>query len=321
MPQAMIGLSRDLELASELLRRRRDDGYNPPLPRQASETLVERELKLLRDCDSLTTVTRDSRYVGFTCWTHLAWDSDQLGLPVARLDLLVSEGGYEDSVDCKCSLLKTVAEECRARGMRYLTARVSASDLSTIHALQREAFELLDGLLTFSLKVRDIVPRPANGDIEVRLFRPPDLDQILAIGKSAYTCDRFHVDRALKPGTADRLYETWLRRSCNGQAADAVIVAAKGAEVLSYVTCRLGRNSEEAQDVAIGVIPLVATAAGARGCGIGRAALDGALDWFRLHGAEVVEVGTQMQNVGACRLYEQAGFRMARMNLTFRRLL
>jgi dTDP-4-amino-4,6-dideoxy-D-galactose acyltransferase len=318
----MLDLSQDLELATELLRRREDDGYNPPRPRQSSKAQLEQELGLLADSDSFTTITRNSKgMLGCACWRHLAWDSVQLGMAAARLDLLVSAGGFEEAIERKSALLKTVAEECRAHGVRYLTARVDASDLSTIRALAKESFDLLDGLLTFSLKLREAASRPVNSDLEIRLYRPPDLDDVLAITRSAYTCDRFHADRALAPDVADRLYEAWVRCSCSGQEADAVMVTTRQGKVLAYATCKLRRNSDAGAGAPAGMIGLVATAEEARGFGIGSATLEGALGWFRQQGVEVVEVGTQMQNVGACRLYEHAGFRMARMNLTFRRLL
>jgi len=320
--QTMFDLSQDLELATDLLRRREEDGYNPPRPRLRSEAQLEQELRLLANSDSFTTITRNSQgMLGCACWRHLAWDSRQLGMPAARIDLLVSAGDFEEAIERKSALLNTVAEECRAQGVRYLTARVGASDHSTIRALTKESFDLLDGLLTFSLKLCEAVPRPVNRDLEIRLCRPPDLDELLAITRSAYTCDRFHVDRALAPGVADRLYEAWVRRSCSGQEADAVMVSTRQGKVLAFATCKLGRDSDAGAGASTGTIGLVATAEEARGLGIGSATLEGALDWFRQQGVEVVEVGTQMQNVGACRLYEQAGFRMARMSLTFRRLL
>jgi dTDP-4-amino-4,6-dideoxy-D-galactose acyltransferase len=320
--KTMFELSQDLELAADLLRGREEDGYNPPRPRKTPQAQLEHELRLLANRDSFTTIIRSSQEVlGCVCWRHLAWDSSQLGMPAARLDLLVSAGGFEEAIERKSAMLATVVEECRAHGVRYLTARVDASDLSTIRALERERFELLDGLLTFSLKLREAVYRAVNKDLEIRLYRPPDLDEVLAIARAAYTCDRFHVDRALAPGVANRLYDAWIRSSCSGQSADAVMVATRQGKVLAYVTCRVGRDSDAGAGASIGTIGLVATAEEARGSGIGSATLEGAFGWFRPQGVEVVEVGTQMQNVGACRLYEQAGFRMARMNLTFRRLL
>jgi dTDP-4-amino-4,6-dideoxy-D-galactose acyltransferase len=320
--QTTFELSQDLELAADLLRGREEDGYNPPRPRKTPEAQLRQDLRLLANSGTFTTIIRSSREVlGCVCWRHLAWDSSQLGMAAARLDLLVSAGSFEEAIERKSAMLATVAEECRAHGVRYLTARVDAADLSTIRALERERFELLDGLLTFSIKLREAVSRPVNTDLEIRLYRPQDLEEVLAIARSAYTCDRFHVDRALAPGVADRLYDAWVRSSCSGQAADAVMVATRQGKLLSYVTCKIGRDSDAGAGAPTGTIGLVATAEEARGSGVGSATLDGAFGWFRQQGVEVVEVGTQMQNVGACRLYEQAGFRMARMNLTFRRLL
>ena len=320
MLHTIFELSEDLELTTELLRRREEDGFNPPRPRQISKAQLEQELKLLANSDSFTTITRNSQgMLGCANWSRLAWDSGQLGMPAARVELLVSTGSFEEAFERKSALLKAVVEECRAQGVRYLTARVGASDLSTIRALTNASFDLLDGLLTFSLKLREAVPRPAKTGLEIRLYRPPDLDALLEITRSAYTCDRFHVDRALAPGVADRLYENWVRRSCSGQEADAVMVASGQDKVLAFATCKLRRDSDARAST--GTIGLVATAEEARGLGIGSATLEAALDWFRQQSVEVVEVGTQMQNIGACRLYEQAGFRMARVSLTFRRLL
>lgn len=322
MAQAASDLSEDRQVIAELLRTRQDDGYEPPQVRISSEASGQRDLRLLSNRDSSVSVTRTGNTIaGLVCWTHLRWDSEQLGMPVAKLDLLVSTGGYQEAFERKSALLRMAAEECRIRGVRYLTARVGAADLSTIHALGRAGFDMIDGILTFSMKLEDAVRRPVANGIEVRLFQPRDLDQVLAIAQSAYTCDRFHVDRVLAPGVADRLYAAWVRRSCSGEEADAVVVAAKQGRVLSYVACKLTGESAASGEPSAGIIILVATAERARGQGVGSAAVQGALDWFREQGAQTAEVGTQMQNVAACRLYEQCGFRMSRMSLTFRRLL
>ncbi len=314
MLQSPFDIAEDRDAVAELLRGRRHDGHEPPVPATLSDAALERELDLLTSRRSFGTVTRNGRQaLGVACWTHLAWDSEQIGMSAARVDLLVSGGGYQEALERKVSLLRNVVEECRLQGVRYLTARVSANDLSTVHALGRSGFELMDGILTFSLSLRDARPAPSRGGFDVRLFQPGDLDQILAIARSAYTCDRFHADRALAGGAADRLYAEWVRRSCSGEEADAVVVAARKDRVLGYVTCKVTPP--------VGSIVLVATAEEARGQGVARAALEGAFDWFRAQAVETVEVGTQMQNMSACRLYEQNGFRMSRMGLTYRRLL
>ena len=322
MTQVQWDLSQDLESAVGLLRARQDDGHQPPVTRIASDATLERELSLLTNRKSFVTATRSGESVlGLASWTPLAWDSEQLGMPAARIDLLVSSGDYREARDRKCALLRSVADECRVHGIRYLTARMPAEDLSSINALGSEGFDLMDGILTFSIRLDGVAPHPASNGFEVRLFQSSDLEQLLSIAGSGYTCDRFHVDRALAPGVADRLFSAWVARSCSGQEADAVVVAVTGRRVLAYVTCKVGSAESGDAGEQVGRIVLVATAREARGRGVASAVLQGALDWFQRQGTKVVEVGTQMQNVVACRLYEQNGFRMARTSLTFRRIL
>jgi ribosomal protein S18 acetylase RimI-like enzyme len=45
----------------------------------------------------------------------------------------------------------------------------------------------------------------------------------------------------------------------------------------------------------------------------------GALDWFRDQGVDIVEVGTQLSNIPASRLYESCGFRLVASSLSLRK--
>ncbi|MBI4874396.1 MAG: GNAT family N-acetyltransferase [Acidobacteria bacterium] len=241
-------------------------------------------------------------------WQPLPWDSEQFGFPAARLELPAAEARerYE-------KLVEAALAECRQAGIRHIVARVGAGELAAIHALEAAGFETLDGIQTLALELADWTPAAAPDGIEVRLFRPADLGSVLAIARTSYVCDRFHADSALGPGVADALHAAWVRNCCSGQAADAVVVGAQDGEALGFVTCKLeGRR---------GRIILVATASRARGRGIARAMTEGALRWFQSQGAEGVEVGTQLRNVAAARLYESRGFRLTAVSLTLRKVL
>jgi len=233
----------------------------------------------------------------------LPWDSEQFGFPAARLDALARETPEGIAALAACA---------KAQGVRHLTARVSANDLATIHALEMNAFHLVDGIQTFELSLEHPIP-PAAG--RVRNFRDEDLEALLAIARTAYVHDRFHVDSAIPTEIADRIHETWVRNSCSGLAADAVIVAehADTREPAAYVTCKCADG--------IGTIILVATAQSARGLGLARAATFGALAYFKRRGCTHVHVGTQLRNVAAGRLYESCGFRLRAVSLTYRKLL
>jgi RimJ/RimL family protein N-acetyltransferase len=249
---------------------------------------------------------------GVATWRNLVWDTEQFGMPAARLDLLEAGGSYAESRSEKQKLLASVLAQCRAAGIRHLSARIDTGDCTTIHALEQAGFELIDGIQTFLLPLHGnhgSVP-PAT-----RLFEPRDLPEVLEIGRTAFTFDRFHADPALSPAVADQVNQSWTRNCCLGTAADAVTVAEADGRVASYVTCQADWNAGR------GIIILVATAEWARGRGAARRASSAALHWFAGQRLETVEVGTQFRNIPAARLYESLSFRLTRTSLSFRKVL
>jgi ribosomal protein S18 acetylase RimI-like enzyme len=256
---------------------------------------------------------------GLAVWTSLAWDSQQLGVGAGRLDYLIASGDYQNQYAIKEVLLRMVLKTCADQGIQHFTARVHASDLSTIHLLEQYGFITVDGILTFSLDITDAHWPSHPAGLEIRLARPEDIEQIKAIARSSYIYDRFHSDPCIPKAVADELHAVWLENSCLGKAADAVVVAAENGRILGYVTCKVDRQTTEYLGLTIGTIVLVATAADARGRGVARAITCGALDWFRDQGVDIVEVGTQLRNIPASRLYESCGFRLVASSLSLRR--
>lgn len=249
---------------------------------------------------------------GRAIWRVLEWDSEQFGFPAARVDQLEAPGSYEEARETKSKLLEKVLEECRGEGIRHLIARVDAADLTATHALEEAGFELIDAIQTFSVELSGRFQQIPGG---TRLLTPDDVPPVLEIGRTAFVHDRFHADSALGPGVADRVNEVWTRNCCLGTAADGVVIAEDGGRVASFVTCRLDVGSRR------GTIILVATADWARGRGAARRATVRSLHWFGTQGMATVEVGTQLRNIPAARLYESLGFRLAGASLTLRKLL
>jgi ribosomal protein S18 acetylase RimI-like enzyme len=255
------------------------------------------------------------------CWTPLAWDSGQFGFPAARVDVLVAAGDYGGALQHKRQLLEALLDGCRRAGIRHLVGRVDCGDFSSIHALECAGFELIDGIQTLALRLPCPLPEVRAEALEVRLFRDEDLEQVLTIARSSYIFDRFHADSAISPETADAVNEAWVRDSCAGKAAEAVLVAAQGDTVLGYVSCKIDGQTEPALGVLLGTIVMVATSQQARARGVARATTFAALEWFAAQGVGIVEVGTQLRNIPAGRLYESCGFRLVRSSLTLRKLL
>jgi dTDP-4-amino-4,6-dideoxy-D-galactose acyltransferase len=249
--------------------------------------------------------------VGIGCWRYLPWDSAEFGFPAGRVELLLGEE--------KDGLRDAIEHSAQSQGICHLTARLDAGDLETIQVLERAGYELIDGILTFA--------RPASGsdrlapDSRVRPFQHSDLTEVLRIARTAYSLDRFHADTALTHDVADRVNESWVRNSCKGIGADVVLVASTGAAVMGYVTCRIDAETLPVLGTSFGSIVMVATAAETRRRGIAQALTMGALAWFHERGVQMVEVGTQLRNLPASRLYERCGFHLSGSALTLRKIL
>ena len=290
---------------------------------RVNQLMCEQSRRLLTRPQTETLCWRnDFEVTGLASWTRLAWDSEQFGFPTARLDLLAASGDHRAAAVIKTSLVKEVVRDCRNSGIHHLVCRVDAAGMDSIEALQRNGFELIDGIQTFSLRIpRAATFERASNAFTLRLFQEADLPQVLQLARTAYVHDRFHADRALDKETADRINETWLRNSCLGQIADAVIIAAAGNTVLGYVTCKIDKEATRVLGTGCGEIGMVATTTSARNSGVASAATFHALEWFAMQGVEFVEVGTQLRNIAAARLYERCGFRLAAASLTWRRII
>jgi len=260
-------------------------------------------------------------------WRFLPWDSQQLGFVCARLEHIVLAGDYSQQQRLGDLLLPEAIRHCSAKGVRYLWARLDSSNLSALHLLERHGFLTVDGILTFALRLDQAVvsellaSRSAESAARVRPARPEDRQRLVQLARSAYEHDRFHSDPLIPRPVADEVYALWMENACQGTAADVVLVAEQQGRVQSYVTALLDREAEQYLGLRVGNIALVGTAADARGQGLAQAAMQGTLAWFREHGVQVVEVGTQLRNVPAARLYEGLGFRLVATSISLRHWL
>ncbi|HEY3743052.1 MAG TPA: GNAT family N-acetyltransferase [Bryobacteraceae bacterium] len=259
---------------------------------------------------------------GAIAWRKLDWDSELFGFPAARIDLLAVRGGYSEARSTACVLIeKAVEDAIGSAQIRHLSARVDASSLGLAHALTDCGFELIDGIQTFALPLGE----RSQGEpaAHTRLAKETDAEAIAAIARSSFVYDRFHNDLAIGVETADRVHEAWARNSVSGQAADAVLVCCANdpESIDSFVTLKIDSENAAALGMRIATIPLVATAVEARGQGAARRATEAALDWCRNERVDIVEVGTQISNIPAARLYQAAGFRTTAISLTYRKLI
>ena len=261
------------------------------------------------------------RCEGFASLRQLPWDTKLTGLSSARFDYLVAHGSYALQCEVKRDLMAVALHHCEDCDIQHLSIRLPASDTSGLHVLEEAGWITVDAILTFALELDDLLVAEAGAGIITRLATPADSQQAGDLARESYIHDRFHSDPAISAARANELHSVWLRNSCEGHAADAVILAEDEEGLLGYVTCKLQRDTQVHLGTLIGTIVLVATAERARKQGVARAATLAALDWFREQGTGIVEVGTQLRNIPASRLYESCGFRLVGSSISLRKVL
>lgn len=231
---------------------------------------------------------------------RLAWDSDQFGIEVARIE----------PAQMNPDALRTSLEACERAGMELAYWTVDPRD----DALNAAAL-MLGGLLVDQRCVYERLVTPGEGVLrpgqtaEARLLSARSRELLAQLALQSGEQSRFKVDSNMPDGAWEGLYRAWMNRSLTHEIAEAVLIETDGDDPIGMITLARSETS--------GVIGLFGVDGSQRGRGVGTALLSRALDWFQRAGCERVEVATQGDNSGARRVYERAGFHLASRSNVF----
>ncbi len=216
-------------------------------------------------------------------------------------------GGLVISGDFSPDELIEVIERASSSGYRHLTARFHGSQLEWGQALAAAGFYLTDVGVTFSRDV-DSVPVP---DLPIRAATPEDIPALREMSRGLFLTSRFYHDPFFSRDEADGLFAVWAENSVRGEAADLALVVDTGDGPVGYVTLRLSD---------IGVIVLIGASRKAPR-GTGNALMAAAHRTYLERGITRAEVRTQAYNYPALGLYLRWGYRIARTDVTWCRML
>lgn len=250
------------------------------------------------------------------------WDTEQLGFPCARVEILtiIGDDGNSDTVrEIADNLLEVMHQDCRSRGVQYLIARIPSTAVEVAQSLQQNGYLLVDGLINYHYDLSLPIPdTPIIPNIVFRQGNTGDIAQCLHIASQSYTLDRFHSDPLISKERADQVHRLWVENSFRKISADQVWVAEYQQKAQAYYTGSIDKVSQQVFPDTIGHIGLVAAGQALRGKGVATALCIYALHGFHQMGVRQVEVGTQIANITAQRIYQKAGFRPVNSFLTFR---
>jgi len=297
--------------------------YRPYLacPDTSSEGRVEYLFASLVSAQERGATTRvaqaDGEVQALAQWELLPWDTQMLGFPVARISALYRFPS-EVAFGFQKELLHDLVEEVRAAAVQYLMVRVPAGDIPAIGQLESLGFRMVDGILSFGRSLQDLPPQ--SGPDIVRTAGSQHISALREIAGASFSIDRFHSDPAIGPAKADEVQRAWIENSCTG-LADCVLVVEVDGELAGFTTLKLDRLAENKLGIRMGVIELVAVLPRFRRRGLAHALSLASLHWFHRAGCQWAEVGTQVANIHAARVYQSAGFLLTASSLTLRKLL
>ena len=128
-------------------------------------------------------------------------------------------------------------------------------------------------------------------------------DDLYRLALISGTCSRYNLDKQLPINSYERLYKRWIEQSVNGYMADKVLVHRSNRQIDGMVTVRIKDG--------IASIGLIAVDKQIQGKGIGLKLIN-AVEHFLLTktSVRILEVATQLNNVGACNFYKKCGFKI-----------
>ncbi len=224
----------------------------------------------------------------------LPWDTDFFGRRIARAT--VHRLNPETA--------KSILEWCMTHAVECVYFLADSDHAETVRLAEDYGFRIVDIRVTLQCDTRDRLTRISNDlsqPVGVRHWRQSDIPALQAIARTSYGDSRFYFDPCFPISSCEALYETWIKRSCEGYA-DAVLVGEVNNQPVGYVSCHLINDTPRGQ------IGLVGVGSQVRGRGLGQTLIDHSLRWFAEHDVEVVEVVTQGRNIAAQRLYQRCGF-------------
>ncbi|MCX7800715.1 MAG: GNAT family N-acetyltransferase [Fimbriimonadales bacterium] len=237
---------------------------------------------------------------GARAWMALdPFDSECFGFPMAKIE--AAEGDER----CSRELFREAVRRAGEIGWRHLAVRVPDGRPALAQSLERAGFFWVDATVVFE---RSLVGFAAEADPQIAPAAEGQLRRLQAIARGAFAQSRYQTDPHLPPEGARRLTDAWVANLWAGRA-DLVLVA-DPVHPVGFVACLFDPARRSAQ------IDLIAVAEEGRGRGVGRRLVLEACRHYSGR-ADRLEVGTQLANLGAVRLYEACGCRLARSALTF----
>ncbi|MEW5818664.1 MAG: GNAT family N-acetyltransferase [Cyanobacteriota bacterium] len=255
---------------------------------------------------------------GFVTIEKNLFDSEILGFNCFKINYLFSKD--PNNINQKLDLLSQVNNFCLKNNVNYILNRTLIADNKTIQALETDGYITTDALITFTRELDNLNSESfKHPDYEINLLEKQSnkyFVNLCELSKISFTEDRFHNDPLILKENADKIYYEWMLNSCRNTCENIIVAIDNQNDLpVGFVICKI----ETISNINIGTIVLIATDSNFRNKNIGYNMLIKSLEFFKDHNVEIVQVGTQLSNIPAQRLYLKLLFKPVYGSLTLRK--
>lgn len=189
----------------------------------------------------------ESGPVGLACVVGSPWESEQLATPIAELRYLITIGDVEQRQAVAEALLRGIKQRVSGT-VACLVHRLDSADYATMAALQTQGFRLVDTTISFirGREFRPYLRRRFRRPPPVRPYRDEDWPAVEAIARQSHFGGRLYNDSQFARPRVDALYLEWVRRCCQRDFADEVIVALRHDHIGGFLSYQFQRGLYEA---------------------------------------------------------------------------
>ncbi|RDE11041.1 MAG: hypothetical protein C4K47_10605 [Candidatus Thorarchaeota archaeon] len=199
-----------------------------------------------------------------------------------------------------------------SKGAQCIFARVPLERMGVIRTTERAGFRTYDVICRLQRTNRRVKLGSYHSSDSVREARETDVWSLVSLASSAFGLDHFHQDLEISKDAADAMYGIWIRNLFHEQAC-RVFIHEIDHKIGGFVTLREAPDELDAKRPKYH-IDLIAVDEKHRRSGVGRRLLRKVTD--EVGRDSRIDVATQASNLGAIRLYLDAGFSICSYSVT-----
>ncbi len=285
----------------------------------AGSYLLQQVADLIAGQSDVFIVMKRNVIVGLCVLTELSLESKIFGFKMARIEYLIADCGYVGEKEIKDFMVLSIIKFCRNKKILHLSCRMDAGDLSSIHALETAGFRMMDTLLTYGFRSRKYTLPRLKNFWSVRKFSRSDRQRLTDIAGTVFLGSRFYND-VYTQANAGKFYSAWIRKCCDGDWADNIIVAERNGEIVGFISYKTDKKLYKFSGLKIVGRGLLAAPFNIPGVPfvLMKALIIEIRDGL---GADEVELDTQVNNLSVIKMCQKFGLQMFRARHTFHKWL